>query len=220
MIDRPALAAFLRHRREALQPEDVGLPRGPRRRTGGLRREEVAESHRLLLRAGRARVTHQTSIAARSGSIPWDDIDGEREYDAVRAYSASKIAVGLFARELDARSRAGGWGISSNLSHPGVSPTNLLAAQPGMGRARVTPERRIIGALSRIGVTGTPQSAALPALRAATATDAAGDEFYGPKRVVAGPPTRVDLWEPLRSMDDARRVWEISEAQISVGARE
>ncbi|ODT11819.1 MAG: XRE family transcriptional regulator [Microbacterium sp. SCN 70-18] len=42
MIDRPALAAFLRHRREALQPEDVGLPRGPRRRTGGLRREEVA----------------------------------------------------------------------------------------------------------------------------------------------------------------------------------
>ena len=41
-VDRPALAAFLRHRREALQPEDVGLPRGPRRRTGGLRREEVA----------------------------------------------------------------------------------------------------------------------------------------------------------------------------------
>ncbi len=42
MIDRTALAAFLRNRREALQPEDVGLHRGPRRRTGGLRREEVA----------------------------------------------------------------------------------------------------------------------------------------------------------------------------------
>lgn len=42
MIDRPGLAEFLRHRRESLQPEDVGLPRGPRRRTGGLRREEVA----------------------------------------------------------------------------------------------------------------------------------------------------------------------------------
>ena len=41
-IDRAGLAAFLRHRREALQPEDVGLPRGPRRRTEGLRREEVA----------------------------------------------------------------------------------------------------------------------------------------------------------------------------------
>jgi transcriptional regulator with XRE-family HTH domain len=41
-VDRPQLADFLRTRREALQPEDVGLPRGPRRRTGGLRREEVA----------------------------------------------------------------------------------------------------------------------------------------------------------------------------------
>lgn len=42
MIDRAGLAEFLRRRRESLQPEDVGLPRGYRRRTSGLRREEVA----------------------------------------------------------------------------------------------------------------------------------------------------------------------------------
>ncbi|MEU6402325.1 helix-turn-helix transcriptional regulator [Streptomyces sp. NPDC046985] len=41
-MDRAQLADFLRTRREALQPEDVGLPRGPRRRTRGLRREEAA----------------------------------------------------------------------------------------------------------------------------------------------------------------------------------
>ncbi|MEU7841268.1 helix-turn-helix transcriptional regulator [Micromonospora sp. NPDC049114] len=41
-MDRAQLASFLRTRRAALQPEDVGLPRGQRRRTGGLRREEVA----------------------------------------------------------------------------------------------------------------------------------------------------------------------------------
>jgi transcriptional regulator with XRE-family HTH domain len=41
-IDRAGLAEFLRRRRESLQPEDVGVPRGRRRRTGGLRREEVA----------------------------------------------------------------------------------------------------------------------------------------------------------------------------------
>jgi transcriptional regulator with XRE-family HTH domain len=41
-VDRARLADFLRTRRESLQPEDVGLPRGLRRRTGGLRREEVA----------------------------------------------------------------------------------------------------------------------------------------------------------------------------------
>nr|WP_221376436.1 helix-turn-helix transcriptional regulator [Actinoplanes polyasparticus] len=42
-LDRDGLAAFLRGRRLALQPEDVGLRRGARRRTSGLRREEVAE---------------------------------------------------------------------------------------------------------------------------------------------------------------------------------
>lgn len=42
MIDREGLADFLRRRRGALQPGDVGMPVGQRRRVGGLRREEVA----------------------------------------------------------------------------------------------------------------------------------------------------------------------------------
>ncbi|MFF3562358.1 helix-turn-helix transcriptional regulator [Streptomyces sp. NPDC002574] len=41
-VRRGELARFLRSRREALQPEDVGLPRTRRRRAEGLRREEVA----------------------------------------------------------------------------------------------------------------------------------------------------------------------------------
>jgi transcriptional regulator with XRE-family HTH domain len=40
---RSELAAFLRSRRERITPEDVGLPGGQRRRTAGLRREEVAQ---------------------------------------------------------------------------------------------------------------------------------------------------------------------------------
>jgi transcriptional regulator with XRE-family HTH domain len=42
-VDREELAAFLRTRRERITPADVGLPAGPRRRTPGLRREEVAQ---------------------------------------------------------------------------------------------------------------------------------------------------------------------------------
>ncbi|MDX3660686.1 helix-turn-helix transcriptional regulator [Streptomyces sp. ID05-26A] len=41
-MDKQQLGAFLRSRRERLRPEDVGLTAGPRRRTAGLRREEVA----------------------------------------------------------------------------------------------------------------------------------------------------------------------------------
>lgn len=42
MASGAALAEFLRARREQVQPADVGLPRGDRRRVAGLRREEVA----------------------------------------------------------------------------------------------------------------------------------------------------------------------------------
>ncbi|MBD0744756.1 helix-turn-helix domain-containing protein [Streptomyces sp. CBMA152] len=42
-MDREELADFLRHCRARLEPSDVGLAAGPRRRTAGLRREEVAQ---------------------------------------------------------------------------------------------------------------------------------------------------------------------------------
>ncbi|MFB8105842.1 helix-turn-helix transcriptional regulator [Streptomyces sp. NPDC056007] len=41
-MDRDELADFLRRRREAIRPAEVGIAEGPRRRTAGLRREEVA----------------------------------------------------------------------------------------------------------------------------------------------------------------------------------
>ena len=42
-MQRDQLADFLRRRREAIRPADVGITEGPRRRTAGLRREEVAQ---------------------------------------------------------------------------------------------------------------------------------------------------------------------------------
>ncbi|WFB11417.1 helix-turn-helix transcriptional regulator [Streptomyces sp. LX-29] len=42
-IDRGGFSDFLRRSRQRVRPQDVGLPTGPRRRTPGLRREEVAQ---------------------------------------------------------------------------------------------------------------------------------------------------------------------------------
>ncbi|GAA4946187.1 SDR family oxidoreductase [Streptomonospora halophila] len=172
-----------------------------------------------LLRQGKARVTHQTSIAARSGAINWGDLNWENSYNVDNAYSQSKIAVGLFARELDARSRTAEWGITSNLSHPGVSPTNLLSAQPGMGRHKDTGAIRAIRAFSRMGIlAGTADTAALPALLAATGPDSQGGRFFGPRGLgnLRGAPAQQELWAPLRSRDDARRLWEASERLVGV----
>ncbi|WP_031035711.1 SDR family oxidoreductase [Streptomyces sp. NRRL F-5650] len=172
-----------------------------------------------LLRAGRARVTSQISVAANRHGINWDDLNWERSYDGMRAYSQSKIALGLFGLELDRRSAAGDWGITSNLSHPGVAPTSLLAARPELGRAKDTLGVRAIRALSSRGILlGTARSAGLPALYAATSPDAGRGAFYGPGGPghLGGPPARQKLYSRLRGPDEARRTWERSEELTGV----
>ncbi|GAA2286591.1 short chain dehydrogenase [Streptomyces ruber] len=175
-----------------------------------------------LLRAGRARVTSQISVAANSNAINWDDLNWERSYDGMRAYSQSKIAFGLFGLELDRRSQAGGWGITSNLSHPGIAPTNLLAARPEINRERDTMGVRMIRALSARGIlAGTVRTAQLPALYAATSPDARRGGFYGPTGPghMGGAPGEQKLYSRLRSADEARRVWEVSEELVKVPSR-
>ncbi|MET8988801.1 SDR family oxidoreductase [Nonomuraea wenchangensis] len=172
-----------------------------------------------LLRAGRARVTSQISIAARRGAINWDDLSWERGYHGQRAYSQSKIAFGLFGLELDRRSRAHGWGITSNLAHPGVAPTSLLAARPELGRSRDTPQVRLIRALSARGILlGTVETAQLPALMAATGPGARPGVLYGPSGPghLGGPPAEQPLYPPLRSAADAARIWAVSEELTKV----
>ncbi|GGV75439.1 hypothetical protein GCM10010294_40300 [Streptomyces griseoloalbus] len=143
----------------------------------------------------------------------------ERSYDGMRAYSQSKIAFGLFGLELDRRSQANGWGITSNLSHPGIAPTNLLAARPEVGRTRDTMGVRLIRALSARGVlVGTVHTAQLPALYAATSPDAERGGFYGPRGPghLGGPPGEQKLHSRLRSAGEARRVWQVSEELTQV----
>jgi NAD(P)-dependent dehydrogenase (short-subunit alcohol dehydrogenase family) len=172
-------------------------------------------SHLLpLLRDGQARVTSQVSIAANQGAINWDDLNWERSYDGMKAYSQSKIAFGLFGLELDRRSAADGWGITSYLSHPGVAPTNLLAARPELGRGEQTPARKVISALSARGILlGTVETAKLPALMAATDPSAKPGALYGPRGLghLGGAPAEQKLYSRLRNADEARRVWQVSE---------
>ena len=70
-----SLAHFLRARREALQPEDVGLPRGTGRRVPGLRREEIADragisvDYYLRLEQGRDRQPSEQVVRALSRAL-------------------------------------------------------------------------------------------------------------------------------------------------------
>ena len=61
---------------------------------------------------------------------------------------------------------------------------------------------------------GTPETAALPALLAATS--GAGGLLFGPSGPghLGGMPAEQPLYRPLRSIADAERIWEVSERLI------
>lgn len=164
-------------------------------------------------------MTSQVSVAAARGGIDWGDPNGKRSYDGMRAYRQSKIAVGLFGLELQRRSAARGWGITSTLSHPGVAPTSLLAARPEIGRSGDTLGVRVIRWGSARGLFfGTPESAALPALYAAASPDAEPGRLYGPKGPghLGGAPAEQSLYRALRSANDAARLWQLTEELTGV----
>ncbi|MGF7237824.1 MAG: helix-turn-helix transcriptional regulator [Frankia sp.] len=83
-VDRGELAAFLRHRRGRVQPADVGLPVGPRRRTPGLRRQEVAQlagmsvDYYIRLEQGRGPHPSPQMLGAISRALRLSD--DERDY--------------------------------------------------------------------------------------------------------------------------------------------
>jgi transcriptional regulator with XRE-family HTH domain len=78
-MDKQELAAFLRSRRERLAPQDAGLPSGARRRTPGLRREEVAvlahisTEYYVRLEQGRAPRPSAEVLAGIAGALRLSD---------------------------------------------------------------------------------------------------------------------------------------------------
>jgi NAD(P)-dependent dehydrogenase (short-subunit alcohol dehydrogenase family) len=87
--------------------------------------------HDQLVAAKAGRVVVVSSGAHRWAppeGITFDNLSGENGYDPRQAYGQSKVANGLFSREL-AR-RLADTNATSNSLHPGVIPTNLSRYQP------------------------------------------------------------------------------------------
>lgn len=166
-----------------------------------------------LLHKGRTpRVVNVSSVAARSGAINFDDLQSERGYKPMVAYSQSKLANLMFSLELQRRSEAAGWGVSSIAAHPGVSRTDLIPNG--------------VGKLSPVGLIRTflwfmfqpAAQGALPSLFAATSPDAEAGGYYGPARLseTRGAPARAKV--PPQAADEgvASRLWEVSERHTGV----
>ncbi|MGA9493002.1 MAG: SDR family oxidoreductase [Mycobacterium sp.] len=176
----------------------------------------------LLRAAGSARVVSLSSIAARqSGRIHFDDLQFEKSYSPMQAYGQSKLAVLMFARELNRRSREAGWGITSNAAHPGLTKTNLQISGPSHGRAKPSMMERLYTVSWRLApfLWQEIDEGILPALYAAVSPQAEGG-YYGPQGIYEAAGGGVTLAKvPARARDeaDSRRLWDVSEQLTGVG---
>lgn len=166
----------------------------------------------LLRRSERARVVSLSSIAAPRGAIDFENLDAGRSYDAMSAYSQSKLACLMFAFELQRLSDARGWNLASIAAHPGVARTDLLHNGPG---------RTSIHGLVRTCLPFLFQpvaQGALPTLFAATASEAVPGGYYGPHRLgeTRGYPSAAKVPPQARDQAVAARLWEVSEALSGV----
>jgi NAD(P)-dependent dehydrogenase (short-subunit alcohol dehydrogenase family) len=159
----------------------------------------------LLRRASTPRVVSLSSLAHRTGLIDFGDLQGERVYSPWKAYGQSKLACLMFALELQRRSDAAGWNLTSIAAHPGFARTNLFAGGPG----------GLVSLATDFAAPFFGHSAAdgaRPILFAATSPNAKPGAYYGPGGFseLRGAPAAALVMPQARDAAAAARLWDVS----------
>jgi NAD(P)-dependent dehydrogenase (short-subunit alcohol dehydrogenase family) len=152
-----------------------------------------------------ARIITTTSDAHKGAEIPWDDLNAEQSYGArgFKRYGQTKLANILFTAEL-AR-RVEGTGVTANCFHPGLVATGFNRNNSGLMRVAMT----VVKPFSRSPEKGAETLVWLADSEQAGAEN--GGYFVDCKRAQPEP--------SARDMESARRLWEVSEQQLSARAR-
>ncbi len=159
-----------------------------------------------------SRVVAVSSLAARRGSIHFDDLTLGDAYKPWPAYEQSKLANLVFAQELHRRLQRVGSPIVAVAAHPGISRTNLFSS-PG------DPWRKQLGAKLFGWMLQPAEFGALPVLYAATAASVRGGDYFGPDSFfeMRGRPAPARIAAAAKDAGICRRLWEMSEQLTGVG---
>jgi NAD(P)-dependent dehydrogenase (short-subunit alcohol dehydrogenase family) len=165
-----------------------------------------------LLSAAEPRVVTLSSGMHRAGTMKFDDLQGERDYNRWKAYGQSKLANLMFCFELQRRAVAADANLRSVAAHPGYAATNLQFAGPTRfyERAFMAIGNRLFAQSAEMG--------ALPTLYAATCPGLPGGTYVGPdgRGEQRGHPTVVTAASKAYDEDDWRRLWDVSEELTGV----
>jgi len=115
----------------------------------------------LLKKSAPSRIVNVSSAAHYGGHIDLGDLQLQKGYGVMRAYSRSKLALVLFTRELARRLE--GTGVTANSLHPGTVATNIWGSALGpasfLGKVArlflISPEK---GARTQVYLASSPEA--------------------------------------------------------------
>jgi NAD(P)-dependent dehydrogenase (short-subunit alcohol dehydrogenase family) len=159
---------------------------------------------------GGGRVVNIASLAHRRATLQLNDFQSEQSYGPVRAYGRSKLAMLMFALELQRRADKNGWNLRSMAAHPGWARTDIIGNGIGSGGPSI--RTKVVETAFNL-VAQPAKDAALPVLFAAMAPEAEGGAYYGPSDwgETRGTPGVSKIFPQARDPVAAGRLWALSE---------
>ncbi len=167
----------------------------------------------LLVATPGSRVINTSSMAQSMGKLDFNDLQMRQNYTPYGAYGRSKLANMLFTSELQRRLAKAGVKVQAMAAHPGYAATNLQSTSATASGSKLTVamyavSNRIFAQSSLMGT--------LPQLYAATAPEAKGGLYYGPRYTARGYPIVAKGTPRAYDEQAARKLWEVSEELTGV----
>jgi len=164
-----------------------------------------------IVKTPQSRVVTLSSLVHKDGKINFDDLQSEKEYNAMKAYSQSKLACLIFSFELQRRlEKAGNHQTISTASHPGIADTELSRNMP-----------KLIYYFAKYTIapffTHAPVEGAKPTILAAIG-EAKGGEYFGPTgfREMKGKASKATFTDLSKDEAVAKQLWEVSEKLVGL----
>ena len=165
----------------------------------------------LLKKTPESRIVNTSSAAHKAGKMDFSNLmyeDG-KGYSRIRAYGRSKLANLLFTYELQRKLQDIDASIITLAAHPGGAKTNLDTHMRRIWWIKVLIP--LISASMQSQAMG-----ALPQIRAAVDPAANGGTYYGPEKGMKGYPVLVESNSRSHNLEDAARLWAVSEQLTGV----
>lgn len=161
------------------------------------------------------RIVNVSSLAHRRGAIHFEDLQSAKSYDPWAAYSQSKLAMLMFALELQRRATAASWNFTAYSAHPGWSATSIVLNGPGQKQPGL--KARILQfTFNTFGQSAA--EGARPILFAALDAAATPGAYYGPCCLgeTRGHPTLSKIMSQAQIPKDNAYLWQMSEELTKV----